>query len=65
MSRTTKPGKRLRTLPLNPDPPGVSDAIEKRHRYGRTEKIRRRNRKIWTRLGNKRRRRADAEASKQ
>jgi hypothetical protein len=39
--------------------PEIKEAVVKRHTFGRTEKIRRRNRKTWTRLANKRRRRLD------
>lgn len=41
---------------------GVDDAIHKRHSWGRTERIRRRNRRTFVRLGNKRRR-ADGKRS--
>lgn len=36
-----------------------------RHQFGSTEKILRRNRKTWTRLGNKRRRAVDKKAAKE
>ena len=62
MSRTTKEGKRGKGK-RNPLPKGKPDgrAVFGRHFYGSTEKILRRNRKTWTRLGNKRRRRLDKE----
>lgn len=41
--------------------PEIKEAVVKRHTFGSTEKIRRRNRKTWTRLANKRRRRLDKE----
>jgi hypothetical protein len=41
----------------------AADVVKKRHMFGRTEKILRRNRKTWTRLGNKRRRRTDKAAT--
>lgn len=59
MSRTTKQGKGARTKIPSAKPRGVDDAVKMRHTYGSTEKILRRNRKVWTRLGNKRRRAAD------
>jgi hypothetical protein len=37
----------------------LGDAVAQRHQYGSSEKILRRNRKTWTRLGNKRRRAVD------
>jgi hypothetical protein len=58
MSRTTKEGKRGRPAPGRKHDP-AHEAIIKRHTFGRTEKILRRNRKTWTRLGNKRRRQDD------
>ena len=45
-----KPKRRQREL---------GDAVAQRHQYGSSEKILRRNRKTWTRLGNKRRRAVD------
>jgi hypothetical protein len=42
--------------------PDIHKAVMSRQTFGRTETIRRRNRKIWTRLGNKRRRQLDKEA---
>lgn len=63
MSRTTKPGKRgPRKVFKKTETSGIGDAIQKRHTYGHTEKILRRNRKLWTRLAAKRRRQVDKEA---
>ena len=62
MSRTTKPGKRDkhdRLVRLRGDDEFC--ASSQRHLRGATEKILRRNRKLWVRLGNKRRRRHDRE----
>lgn len=60
MSRTNKPEKGGRTgLPKGRRDSGEFGAIQQRHTYGRTEKILRRNRKLWTRLLNKIRRRKD------
>jgi hypothetical protein len=61
MSRS-KNKKRQRMPSLGKEDPAVS-AVQKRHTFGRTEKILRRNRKTWTRLGNKRRRQADKTAA--
>ena len=55
MSRTKKQGKRRRGVKGKLE--GVGDAVSMRHWFGSTEKILRRNRKTWTRLANKRRRR--------
>jgi len=63
MSRTKKEGKRSRRVPAKEDP-GIKDTIYKRHAFGSTEKILRRNRKTWVRLGNKRRRQLDKDAVK-
>jgi hypothetical protein len=62
MSRTKKEGKRGHRAPGRKDDP-AKDAIEKRHLFGSTEKILRRNRKTWTWLGNKKRRKADKTAA--
>jgi hypothetical protein len=60
MSRTTKTGKRRRAPKGRPTPESPDrDSVQKRHNFGHTEKIRRRNRKTWTRLTNKRRRAVD------
>lgn len=59
MSKTKKTPKRRRVAGGRPEAPEVGDVRSKRGNFGRTEKIRRRNRKTWTRLGNKRRRRLD------
>lgn len=66
MSRTTKEGKRRwRNFKSPPGREGgLHEALMKRHTYGRTEKILRRNRKLWTRLLGKRRRRLDGLAIK-
>ena len=58
MSRTKKEGKRRR-IPSGKKSEGIQSAVMKRHVYGSTEKILRRNRKTWTRLANKRRRAED------
>ena len=57
MSRTTKEGKRDKYSRLHPNGADQSCAVEGRRLHGSTEKILRRNRKTWTRLGNERRRR--------
>ena len=59
MSNTFKEGKRLRQVAHYPECSELRDCIVKRHGFGKTEKIRRRNRKTWTRLMNKIRRRLD------
>jgi hypothetical protein len=60
VSRTKKPGKRDRyTRTLKTPPLDAGGAVRHRHHHGSTERILRRNRKTWTRLGNKRRRRLD------
>ena len=62
MSRTKKPGKRSKYSRAV-----IADEhclVDKRHLFGSTEKILRRNRKTWVRIGNKRRRRADKIATK-
>ena len=58
MSHSTKEGKRQRLPQIGKGDPAV-DAVKKRHLFGSTEKILRRNRGVWVRLGNKRRRQAD------
>jgi hypothetical protein len=59
MARTYKEGKRgWRQVPLGAGR-GVGFAIEKRHTWGSTEKILRRNRRLWERLAAKRRRAVD------
>jgi hypothetical protein len=62
VSKTIKEGKRrwrtFKSPPSNEDAK-LSETVSSRHSYGRTEKILRRNRKIWTRLLNKRRRVVD------
>jgi len=63
MSKTEKTPKRRRVAGGRPEAPEVGAVRSKRGNFGRTEKIRRRNRKIWTRLGNKRRRRLDKKAT--
>lgn len=65
MSKTKKQGKRgFRHVESNEDP-AIKSAIYKRHAFGSTEKILRRNRKIWTRLAAKIRRRLDQKAAKE
>lgn len=62
MSDTHKEGKRPgRKIKHRPQGEG-NKAVFGRHCYGRTEKILRRCRKIWTRLLNKIRRRQDKQA---
>lgn len=61
MSRSRKEGKRSRR-PGGRTEPAIMAAVEKRHTFGSTEKILRRNRKIWTRLAAKIRRRLDDRA---
>jgi hypothetical protein len=66
MSDTKKPGKRGWRMPeTKPETPGIGKAMASRHSFGRTEKIKRRNRKTWVRLANKRRRAADARATEE
>jgi len=63
MSRTTKPGKRGKyTRTLKTPPNGVGGAAYHRGMHGATERILRRKRKTWTRLGNKRRRQLDKDS---
>jgi hypothetical protein len=60
MSRTFKEGKRgRRHVHVRDEVDGVAWAIMKRYWFGSTEKILRRNRPIWRRLANKRRRAED------
>ena len=59
MSDTKKQEKTSIIPKCKTETPGIKDAIIKRHTFGRTEKILRRNRKIWTRLAAKRRRAND------
>jgi hypothetical protein len=58
MSRTTKEGKRSRRVRIL-DSKGIMEAIQNRMTWGSTEKILRRNRKIWERLAAKIRRGLD------
>jgi hypothetical protein len=60
VSRTKKEGKRTK---YSRRARGDEFCAWQRHSFGSTEKIRRRNRKTWTRLGNKRRRAADKETA--
>lgn len=66
MSHTTKPGKRDKYTRLHAggktEAPEIRAAIAARHLQGSTEKILRRNRRTWVRLGNKRRRAIDKRA---
>lgn len=62
MSDTKKTGKRSRMPARKPESPEVGEVVMARHIYGRTEKILRRCRKIWTRLSNKIRRSLDSRA---
>lgn len=62
MSRTIKPGKRDKHTRAVRTPPREAGGAERDRRLrGSTERILRRNRKTWTRTGNKRRRRAGRE----
>lgn len=65
MSRTKKTPKNRRVAGGRPEAPEVGAVRTKRANFGRTEKIRRRNRKTWTRLGAKRRRRLDKRVAKE
>lgn len=65
MSRTAKEGKRSRIVRVREAVASVLDAVQKRHVWGRTEKILRRNRRLWERLTGKRRRRADREVTRE
>jgi len=62
---TKKQGKRGRVVSMCPDFANARDCISGRHGFGSTEKILRRNRKIWTRLLNKKRRRHDKEQTEE
>ncbi len=62
MARTKKEGKRSHRHVGSNEDPAIKNAIHKRHTFGSTEKILRRNRKIWTRLAAKIRRRLDQKA---
>jgi hypothetical protein len=62
MSDTKKEGKRFRNPKLKGESPAVKSAVLDRHSWGSTEKILRRNRKLWTRLVNRRRRALGKEA---
>jgi hypothetical protein len=59
MSDTFKEGKRYRTPRIRPESPEMAQAVTKRHSFGSTEKIRRRNADTWRRLHSKRRRQID------
>lgn len=63
MSRTTKEGKRWRRVRIR-DTKEIMESIWSRMMFGSTEKILRRNRRIWERLTAKIRRRLDKEAIK-
>lgn len=57
MSRSRKAEKgNPRPAKTKGDAPGVGDAIRSRRAWGSTEKIKRRNRRTFVRLANKRRR---------
>jgi hypothetical protein len=60
MSRSHNKGKRVR-IPGLKDDPSILDTVQKRRTWGSTEKILRRNRKLWVRLSAKRRRKIDKE----
>jgi hypothetical protein len=65
MSNTRKEGKRGWRHPVGrPESAEIGAATAMRHSFGGTEKVLRRNRKTWTRLGNKRRRQLDKESAK-
>lgn len=61
MSRTEKTHKRTKYHLRGDMQADTFCTVLERHSWGSTEKILRRNRKTWTRLGNKRRRQADKE----
>lgn len=63
MSRTVKEGKRRRSVDCRGESKEIDSAVSSRHSFGSTEKIRRRNRKTWTRLAAKRRRELDKKAT--
>ena len=65
MSKTKKQGKHGFRHVDSYEDPAIKAAIAKRHTYGSTEKILRRNRKIWTRLAAKIRRRLDQKATQE
>ena len=57
MSRSKKPEKGTRRkTPGKPESKDISFTENKRHHFGSTEKILRRNRKLWIRLANKQKR---------
>lgn len=56
MSDTKKEGKRAKIVKSHAESPEIREAMFARHMWGSTEKILRRNRKLWVRLANKRRR---------
>ena len=62
MSDTKNEGKRRRFPKSKGESPAIRSAMENRHGWGHTEKILRRNRKLWTRLVNRRRRALDKAA---
>ena len=69
MSRTRKQGKRswktdgkVTRGKGRPEAPEILGAVRGRRTHGSTENILRRNRKTWTRLASKRRRRLDKRA---
>lgn len=66
VSKTHKEGKRsgrnIKSPPSYKEGGKLTWTLFGRHGYGRTEKILRRNRKTWTRLLNKRRRRLDRDS---
>ena len=55
MSRSKKPEKCMRNPNIRPETPEIGSAIHSSG-WGRTERIRRRNRQMWSRLVAKRRR---------
>lgn len=63
MSRTQKEGKRWRRVRIK-DSTGIMEAIQSRMTWGSTEKIRRRNRRLWERLAAKIRRSLDKQEIK-
>ena len=62
VSRSAKSEKRRRDVHRHGESTEIDAAVSARHAFGHTEKIRRRNRKTWTRLANKRRRVLDKQA---
>lgn len=64
MSRSAKSEKRRRGVAVKGRSEKQGSLILKRHNFGHTEKIRRRNRKLWRRLYAKEGRQLDKQAIK-